>query len=77
MPTPKAKVSVFDPRELRDVRALCKDGLIPYHHKTAERFCRDGDMAAIKVGTHWKTTESAARSFPWKRANPAFRKVHC
>ena len=47
----KAKSPVFDPRDLRDVRSLCAEGLIPYHYKTAERFCRDGEMPAIKVGT--------------------------
>jgi hypothetical protein len=74
---PKFKSPAFDPRDLRTVRSLCAEGLIPYHFKTAERFCRDGELPAIKVGTFWQTTEVAARTFLWKRANPAFRKVHC
>ena len=73
----KSKSPVFDPRDLRDVRSFCHEGLIPYHWKTAERFCREGKMPAIKVGIRWKTTESAARAFLWKLSNPPFKKVHC
>jgi len=74
---PKSKLPAFDPRELRTVRSLCANGLIPYHYKSAERFCREGELAAIKIGTYWKTTEVAARHFLWKRSNAEFKKVHC
>ena len=49
-PTLKAKAPVFDPRDLRDVRSLCDDGLIPYHHKTAERFCKGRRDARAQSG---------------------------
>jgi hypothetical protein len=72
----KSSLPVFDPHDLRTVRSLCANGTIPYGHKSAERFCRKGDLPAIKIGTYWQTTETAVRAFLWKRANPAFRKVH-
>ena len=72
----QSSLPVFDPRDLRTVRSLCADRTIPYHWKTAERFCREGKIPAVKIGLFWQTTEVAARTFLWKRANPAFRKVH-
>ena len=70
------KSHVFDPKQLRPVRDYCADGSLPFHLKTAERLCREGTIAAIKVGNTWCTTPEGVRGYFWNHANTAFRKVH-
>ena len=68
------KLPVFNPRELRPVREFCADGSLPVHWKTAERFCRDGIIAAVKVGNTWHTTPEGVRGYFWLRANRPSKK---
>jgi hypothetical protein len=72
---PKSHV-IFDPQQLRSVRDLQADGTIPYHWKTVERMCREGDLPAIKVGNRWCSTKDAVRNHLWKSANAAFKRAH-
>jgi hypothetical protein len=71
-----AKNSVFDPRELRPVRELIADGSLPFHIKTVQKFCRDGVIAASKIGNDWRVSPAAIRNFYWQHGNKAFRETH-
>ena len=71
------KSPVFDPLDLRPVREFVADGSLPFHIKTAEKFCRDKIIGSIKVGNRWCTTPADIRAFYWKKANAEFKKNHC
>ena len=70
-----SKKSIFDPKDLVTVRALCADGTLRFHKRTCERFCRDGKLPAMKVGNEWMTTRNAVRAFLWKKGNTAFKEL--
>ena len=72
---PKSSL-VFDPKQLRPVREFVADGSLPFHVKTAERFCREEIIAAVKVGNTWCTTPEAVRGYFWSHANRAFKKAN-
>ena len=74
-PTAMSKLPIFDPKDLRPVRELIAAGILPYHPKTAERFCREGVLPAMKIGNSWCTTPAAIRQFFWNKGNKSFRKL--
>jgi hypothetical protein len=71
-----SKLPVFNPSDLKPVREFCADGTLPFHWKTAERFCRTGIIPAVKVGNEWRTNLAGVRHYFWSRANKAFQKIH-
>jgi len=69
------KSPIFDPKQLRPVREFCADGTLPFHWKTCERLCREGELPTIKLGGCWRSTPDAIRAYLWKRGNATFRKL--
>jgi hypothetical protein len=65
----------FDPKQLSPIRTLCAEGVVKQSWRTVRELCRKGKFPAVKVGCEWMSTEALARSYYYKGANSAARRL--
>lgn len=65
----------FDQKQLRPIRILCAEGVVIQSWRTVRELCRKGKFPAVKVGCEWMSTEALARSYHYKGANQAARRL--
>jgi hypothetical protein len=65
----------LDARELRPLRDLCKEGMIPLCEKQARILAGRGELPAAFVGGKWQSTPDLVNSWIYKKLNKAARRV--
>jgi hypothetical protein len=62
-------------KNLRPLRDLCADGSCPLAYKTASIHAGKGDLPAVKIRNLWHSSEDLLRTYFYKGANKAARRV--
>jgi hypothetical protein len=65
----------LDARELRPLKELCKEGMIPLCEKQARILAGRGDVPAAFVGGRWLSTPELVQTWLYKSLNKAARRV--
>jgi hypothetical protein len=71
----KTQRMTFDQKQLRPIRQLVAEGVVIHSWRTVRDLCRQKKFPAVKVGREWMSTENLCRSFYYKGANPAARRL--
>ena len=68
--------NLFDPSKLEPVKTLCAAGTIPMTFDHTRKLCQRDKFPAVKQAGMWQTTQLAVRSYFYKGANKAFRRLY-
>jgi hypothetical protein len=68
-------VKIFRPEDLIPIKRLCEEKAIPLSHRRVRELCRLKQFPAVRLGKDWATTRDAVRSYFYRGANKAFRRM--
>jgi hypothetical protein len=67
--------AIFEPAKMVPVAELCERGVIPMCGVTARRLAAADKLPAVKIGGVWHSTPEMVRSWLYKGANKAARRM--